>query len=404
MLPSLLFYCQHSVGTGHLTRTVALLRHLRARFDVTFITGGALPPDMPGLGGSDLQRTVQLPPVGVDETGRMVSRDRRRPLLRALAERRRVLIDTYHAVKPHVLMIELFPSGRRKFLSELEPVLEETLCGGAIRPIVCCSVRDIGLSHDDQHHEYDSEAARVLGAYFDAVLVHCDPSFARLEESIAQDVQIRVPVYYTGFVHDPNQAVPRRLRTRPGSIIVSAGGGLFGETLLRKAIEAHAWLPAGSRPPLTVIGGPLLPEDGWRRLRALARGRPDVDVRRSVPNLVWELSQAGGSISQCGCNIAMDLLHSRVPALVVPLGDDPRDEQVKRARRLESLGALRVLSNSDLTVPRLAAEMISLLAFRPSAMALNLKGAEQTAEIVQQLFEQGVVVGTQGSERRGMSA
>ena len=389
MLPPLLFYCQHSVGMGHLTRTLAVLRHLKSRFDVTFITGGALPPDILSFGGSDL-RTVPLPPVALDENGRMVSRDGRRPLLRALAERRQILLDTYHKVKPHVLMIERYPFGRHKLLSELEPVLEETLNGDAMRPIVCCSLRDILVSHHDRQHDYDSEAARVLAAYFDAVLVHCDPSFARLEESIAPDVQIRVPVFYTGFVHDPNQAVPRRLRTRPGSIIVSAGGGLVGETLLRKAIEAHGWLPPGSRPPLTIIGGPFLPEDAWRRLRALAKGRPDVDVRRSVPNLVWELSQAGGSISQCGCNTAMDLLHSRVPALVVPFGDTPHDEQVKRARRLETLGALRVLSPADLTAPRLAAEMISLPAFRPSAMALNLKGAEQTAEIVHQLFERGV--------------
>jgi predicted glycosyltransferase len=374
---------------GHLMRSLALTRSLTTRFDVTFVLGGELPPNMVGPSGSD-PRMVLLPPVGLDEMGRMVSRDGRQPLMRALAERRRILLETYRAVQPQVLLIELFPFGRRKFLSELEPVLQEAKNGGATRPIVGCSLRDILVSRHALQRDYDLESARVLEAYFDAVLVHCDPSFARLEESIAPDVRIPVPVYYTGFVHDPNRSVPRRLRTRPGSIIVSAGGGRVGEPLLRKAIEAHALLPARSRPPLTIVGGPFLPEDAWRRLSALAKGRVDVDARRSVPNLVWELSHAAGSISQCGYNTAMDLLHSRVPALVVPFGDVAEDEQLKRAQRLESLGALRVLSPTDLTAPRLAAAMSSLPAFRPSARALNLKGAEQTAEIVGQWSERGV--------------
>src|SRR6185295_13980246 len=103
MPPPLLFYCQHSAGTGQLTRSLALTRSLKTRFDVTLVMGGELPPGFPSV-GSD-QRTVLLPPVGVDQMGRLVSHDSGRPLLRSLAERRRILLETYRAVKPRVLVI-----------------------------------------------------------------------------------------------------------------------------------------------------------------------------------------------------------------------------------------------------------------------------------------------------------
>jgi predicted glycosyltransferase len=78
----------------------------------------------------------------------------------------------------------------------------------------------------------------------------------------------------------------------------------------------------------------------------------------------------------------MDLIDSRVPALVVPFGDESEDEQLKRARRLEALGLLRVLLPSELSPARLAAEITSLATFRPAAGSLNLRGAERTAEII----------------------
>ena len=42
--PALLFYCQHSLGIGHLTRSFALAAALVPHFRVVFLNGGRLPP------------------------------------------------------------------------------------------------------------------------------------------------------------------------------------------------------------------------------------------------------------------------------------------------------------------------------------------------------------------------
>jgi predicted glycosyltransferase len=109
-------------------------------------------------------------------------------------------------------------------------------------------------------------------------------------------------------------------------------------------------------------------------------------MRRMVPDLGHEMRTASGSVSQCGYNTAMDLLDSRVPALVVPSGAN-EDEQVKRARRLEALGAVRVLPATDLTAPRLAAEIAALASFTPTASRLNMSGAERTTQLIDAMLE-----------------
>jgi predicted glycosyltransferase len=44
--PRLLFHCQHSVGLGHLVRSVRLVDGLSRDFDVTLLNGGPWPAEL----------------------------------------------------------------------------------------------------------------------------------------------------------------------------------------------------------------------------------------------------------------------------------------------------------------------------------------------------------------------
>ena len=63
MQKTLLFYCQHSVGIGHLVRSFALVNSLKKTFLVTLVSGGAFPK---GLSVPDGINFVQLPPIGLN--------------------------------------------------------------------------------------------------------------------------------------------------------------------------------------------------------------------------------------------------------------------------------------------------------------------------------------------------
>jgi predicted glycosyltransferase len=381
MRPRLLFYCQHSLGMGHLVRSFAIAGGLANHFDVVFLNGGPLPE---GQKPPEKIEIVNLPPLGFDSEMQLLSRDGSHTVAQAQQIRMEIMRKALCSARPDVLLIELFPFGRKKFAGELIALLEDARAFST-PPVTVCSLRDI-LVERNQHH--DDLACHRANRYFDAVLVHSDARFARLEESFHPCSPLKVPVHYTGFVtREKKEDADPQARREP-RIVVSAGGGLVGEVLLRAAILAYEFLPAPAKPEMRIIGGPFIPEESWQTLEEIARQKQGISLIRSVPDLGAELRSAAASISQCGYNTAMDILCSRVSALVVPFSGDKQDEQMNRARRLERLGALRVLEQERLNAQALAAEVEHLLHFQPSAIELNMNGVENTAQVLKDLVQE----------------
>ncbi|HEY2911722.1 MAG TPA: glycosyltransferase, partial [Candidatus Angelobacter sp.] len=392
MRPRLLFYCQHSLGMGHLIRSFSIAGGLTNHFDVVFLNGGPLPEGQEPPANVEI---INLPPLGFDSQMQLLSRDDNHTVRQAQQLRQEIMRKALCSAKPEVLFIELFPFGRKKFAAELITLLEDAR---ALRmpPVVVCSLRDI-LVQRNQHH--DELACYRANRYFDAILVHSDPHFARLEESFHPCSPLKVPAYYTGFVTRERREDANPKPRRAARIVVSAGGGLVGEALLRTAIHAHEVLDMPTKPDMRVIGGPFIPEQSWQALEDLAREKEGISLIRSVPDLGAELRHAAASISQCGYNTTMDILRTCVPALVVPFSGDNQDEQMNRARRLERLGALRVLESERLGAQALAAEIETLLRFQPSAIELDMNGVKNTAHVLTELAQQRQIKTTSHSKK-----
>ena len=372
--PPLLFYCQHSVGLGHLTRSYALCAHLAEWFRVVLVCGGSLPREIDPPAGVEI---VPLPPLGINSGARFVSHDPRFTVERAWTVRGELLLRTLRALRPAVVFVELFPFGRAKFARELVPLLELAREDGAM---TACSLRDILVTGRDDQAGHDERACRLANAHLDAVLVHSDSRVARLEETFGHADRLTVPIRYTGFV-----VAGRRLRpaAREPRVVVSAGGGLVGEPLLRAAIEAPR---IGTGVPMRAIAGPLMPQDGFERLRAQADGVRDLELVRSVPDLSSELAGAAAAVSQAGYNTTLEIVRAGVPALAVPYATPEEDEQLRRARRLERLGLLRVLEPDRLEPAVLAAEIERLLDFEPARSDIDLDGGHGTCQELWQLM------------------
>ena len=391
--PRLLFYCQHSLGMGHLIRSFSIAGGLTNHFEVVFLNGGPLPE---GQKAPEKVEIINLPPLGFDSEMQLLSRDESHTVAQAQQLRMEIMRKALYSTKPDVLLIELFPFGRKKFAAELIALLEDARAS-SMPPIVVCSLRDI-LVDRNQHH--DELACHRANRYFDAILVHSDQRFARLEESFHPDSPLKVPVHYTGFVTREQRDDAKREPKRESRIVVSAGGGLVGEELLRTAIQAYELLDVPSKPEMRVIGGPFFPEQTWHALEEIARENPGISMIRSVPDLGSELRRAAASISQCGYNTAMDILRSHVPALVVPFSGDKQDEQTNRARRMERLGALRVLEPERLNAQTMAKEIGSLLQFRANPVQLDMNGVENVAQVLNELVQQRQIKATSHSEKR----
>jgi predicted glycosyltransferase len=330
-----------------------------------------------------------LAPVGSTPDGQLASLDPAVTLDQAWARRAEQLRRAVEECDPDVIVVELFPFGRRKFAAELLPMLERAKRSER-RPVVVCSVRDILVDgHPDKQH-HDDEAAGLLDAHFDAVIIHGDPRFARLEETFRPSVPPQVPFLYSGFVAPAGR--PRPGRRRANQVLVSAGGGQVGGSLFCAAVAAHREALGPSGLTTKIVTGPFLSDSVAAALEDRARGIGGLTVERFVRDLASEMAESAVSVSQSGYNTTIDLLRSGVPALVVPYDDGRETEQIERGRRLESRGLARVVAAAELTPARLAAGVFELANSVPSPIHLDLDGAPRTAALVESLLRQPAAV------------
>ena len=370
------FYVQHLLGIGHLRRAATITRALAdAGLEVTVVSGGG---DIPGLDIGDA-KLVQLPATrAADLYFKKLLDDNDAPIDDAWKARRRdILLAAYREANPHVLVLELFPFGRRQMRFELLPLLDEAR-GRAERPVIVSSVRDILVG---QHKpERNDEMLELVNTYFDHVLVHGDGSFIPFERTFPHARKIAGKIHYTGYV------VERRGRSHDsgaagrGEVIVSAGGGAVGVKLLQDAIRARPGTSAAEK-TWRVLVGINVPAPYYEEIAALAGD--GVIVERARPDFTSLLVNCALSISQGGYNTLMEVLETGARAVIVPYAGGIETEQTLRAREIAKISAIQVLDEDDLSAQSIARAADAALAGPPTSNAgIDTNGAEKTADLV----------------------
>ncbi|WDZ79466.1 glycosyltransferase (plasmid) [Ensifer adhaerens] len=366
------FYVQHLLGIGHLARASRIASALAARgFEVTVLTGGS---PVPGFPGTDVKH-VALPPVLAGDKGFSGLADGEgNPVSDAFKDRRRdLLIEAYLACNPDIVLFEAFPFGRRQMRFELMPLLK-VIEKQTRRPLVAASLRDILQERTKPGRA--EETLDVVSAYFDLVLVHGDPAFARLEETYPYADEIKDKVVYTGLVAGPAPAAP----AETFDVLVSAGGGAVGKELIGAALQAASLLPRELQ--WCLVTGPNLPQQDYDVFQAAAPG--NVQLFRFRRDFASLLSGVRLSVSQAGYNTVCDIIRAGCGSLLIPFVAGGETEQSTRAERLEKLGLAGVLPEAEVTPERLAHDVEAMLARpKPNIPPLDLDGAKKTAEILE---------------------
>ena len=231
--PKVLFYVQHLLGIGHLKRATTLARAMTdAGLQVTVVSGGEYVPVIDDSG----MEFVQLPAIRAeDRTFKTLVNMKGAQLSDALKEKRRnKLLNLFNEICPEILMIELFPFGRRQLEFEVLPLLD-TANGADMRPIIVSSVRDILVEKNNSSREADM--VKKAKAYFDHILVHGDPNLIAFEETFPLASELRHMLHYTGYVVERESFVNSQNKIGLGEVIVSSGSGAVGELLLRSALR-----------------------------------------------------------------------------------------------------------------------------------------------------------------------
>ena len=375
-----LFYVQHLLGIGHLKRAATIARAAQeAGLDVTLVSGGNPVPGL-ALGGA---RLIQLPALrAADKYFKVLLDESDREWDDAFKDRRRqLLLEALAEIRPHVIVTELFPFGRRQLRGEILALLDAARASSP-RPGIACSVRDILV--EPPKPERITEMLDRIETHYDIVMVHGDPDLIPFDATFPPADRIAGKLRYTGYVVD-RAVIGGPDRPGAGEVLVSAGGGAVSETLFRAAMGARH-LTRLADATWRILAGPAMPEDEFQ---AIAADAPDgVVVERARPDFTSLLANCALSISQGGYNTVMEVMAARVRGVIVPYAGGLETEQTLRAGLLREYSALHVVDENDVNPAMIARAVEAALAGPPAASGkLDTSGAENSARLLAELAE-----------------
>jgi predicted glycosyltransferase len=367
---------------GHLVRSLEFARALTGH-DVTLVAGGQeVALDLP-----DHVDFLRLPALYMDEMfTTLISGDPAKTVAQIKQERQALLYGLFEQKQPDVFLVELYPFGRSIFAFELEPLLADIRRGkfGAVKTV--CSLRDILVEKKDPA-AYEQRVLHKLNRDFDALLIHADEKVLKLNETFSRVDRIDIPVVYTGFIAqqaDPadGKLLRQDLNLAAGQklIVASAGGGRSGYKLLAALLDACEILGDRLNFRLEVFTGPFMEDEDFEKLAA--RAGAGIRIRRYTRRFLDYLNAADLSVSLAGYNTCMNLLVSRVSALVYPYAR--QREQPLRVDKIKNLIPMKILNEDDLRPGLLSQHMLHMLQHKQTLKtpSIDMNGAANAARIL----------------------
>ncbi|MEH2086389.1 glycosyltransferase family protein [Nostoc sp.] len=385
----IMFYCQHILGMGHLVRSREIVRGLTKDFQVCFINGGEIIQGFEIPAGVEV---INLPAIKTDpEFSELQVVDDAFSLNEAKEIRKNRLLEIFQQFQPDILIVELFPFGRRRFSFELIPLLELAKSNKGSTKIVS-SLRDIVAVKPEKQVKHEEKVCKLINKYFDMLLVHSDPELVPLEATFSRVNDLKCQVYYTGYVVQEPPTNPiltdqdrEIIKSDKPLILASVGGGRFGHDLLECVVNTAPFLEKLLPHHIQVFTGPFIPNSKFKELQQMAKFSKNIYIRRYTPYLLNYMKKADLSINMSGYNTTMNILTTGVRAMILPFTGNQDREQTIRAEKLSNLGIVKFINHNYLQPDYLAINIINYLKEQPNKISFDSGGVEKTANILKAL-------------------
>ncbi len=377
----LLFYVQHLLGVGHVFRAQRLCEGFaKAGLSVDVIFGGEPLPNME-FAAESIHFLPYIKAGAIDYSFN-IDADGNRLSDAYMAKRQEKLLAIFAGLSPDLILIEAWPFGRRVVRHEIMAMLDMAKAREK-PPLIYTSVRDI--LQEGRKPGRIEEVADNVEKYLDGILVHSDPALIKLDETFSLAEKISNKFHYTGFVRAKVETVPADVEKF--DVIVTIGGGAFGEGLIKTALKAreHSALKEAQ---WCLCTGPNLPEPAVEYLK---QNCPDgVSIKTFLPGLAAHLERAKLSISQVGYNTTMDVLSAgqtgECRAVFVPSDIAGQSEQLRRAELLQQKGYAISLPESQLTPKALAKAIDQAMKLPKIRSEINFSGVNNSARILKNML------------------
>lgn len=385
VMPRIMFWCQDLSGTGHFVRSMEIANSLTKFFDVCLINGGEV---IPGFEVKSNMTIINLPAIKRNIKSKEIHPADLSKSFDVIKEyRKNKLLDVFNQFIPDILVTEFFPFGRLIFSDELIPLIERAKSNSTK---IVSSVRDI-LAKRNNQELHDKKVVELLNQYFDMILVHGDPNFAKLEESFSLVDYIKCKKAYTGYVvqNTKNHLSPTiDIDSQKKMIVVSIGGGESGYELIDSTIEASRIIKSIMPHEVHIFTGLHTTENKFLSLQNSAKDAKNIFVKRYDTRFINYLDKACLSISKCGYNTTMNILSTGIKSIIYASGSNTNPEQLIRAKKLENMGIVDLIDLDDLNPIVFAEKIIKCINKKNPTTRFDCLGKEKSATFLKKLLQE----------------
>ena len=376
-----LMYSHDTFGLGHLRRCRAIAHALVDRFKgvhVLIVSGSSI------AGAFDFRTRVdflKVPSIIKLMNGEYTPLAEHTDLHETLSLRRTLILNTAQSFRPDIFVVDKEPLGLR---GELEPTLAFLKAQGTM---LVLGLRDVMDSPEKLAAEWArNDIIAKMEDLYDAVWVYGPESFHDPLAGLDIPERLHRRLTWTGFLRREVPAVPPLHGWLPNdALLVTAGGGGDGASLMHQVVAAYQTDPMLAWPAILVLGPFMKGEerDELHRITAAHRALTLIDFDNRLEAI---MQSAAGVVSMGGYNTFCEILSLDKRALIVPR-TSPREEQLIRTRRAAGLGLVDMLLPEEAEDPRRMAAALHRLETRikPSETGYgrHLDGLVTVCDLVQ---------------------
>lgn len=340
-----LMYSHDSQGLGHVRRNLTLAHHIAAHLPEAtgrevsglLLTGLAPSSLFPLPQGFDW---VTIPGIAKGEGGYQ-ARNLNEATSNLIDVRSAIIQSTLLSYQPDLVIIDRHIFGVWKELRNPLIALRATFPHTRI----VLGMREVLDSPEVAAAEWDKLGeVDLLDELIDEVWVYGD---AAVHDPVATGelpLILAPKVRYTGYLSTGRNLVDGDNAPEHNPfILTTVGGGEDGFDLA----EAASRIPVPAGYTHIIVTGPQMDQDLFNQIKTIGEGNPGVRVIRSLPGLSTHIGHASAVVAMGGYNTTAEILATNTPALIIPR-EQPRQEQLIRARALATVGALDYLRSHNL--------------------------------------------------------
>jgi predicted glycosyltransferase len=356
----MLVYSHDTFGLGNIRRMIAICEHLKTRLpgmSVLVLTGSPMLHSFRLIDGIDY---VKLPCLRRNIGGSIGVKYLNLNLDSVVRLRRELILSTVTNLRPDILLVDKKPGGVAGELEESLKALKAHLPNTKVVLLLRDILDDAARTIDQWTRQCSYE---LVQKYYHKILVAGLAELYDVREEYQFPAALRAKVQFCGYVRreagpEKREAVRRQLRAGESDhlILVTAGGGEDGYSLMRTYLEGLAAHAGGASLKTVVVTGPELAEAHKHDIRRLAGRCSHVQVIDFTDQMMNYMNAADVVVAMAGYNTICEILSLRKRAVIVPRVE-PVQEQKIRAERMAGLGLFKMIHPSGLT-PRTLMEAV----------------------------------------------